>query len=1824
MENIINSPTIVAGVKGGEIIEIEYYLKVIDKDDKFLQFEFGDTTSVTLNGADLKDKLVNLNTFANSYTAPEDSIRNENAFLKKELDEKSKNLQEEIIKLQKSISDLENANKEANAAKDTELESLKTSNADLIKQINEINTEKEQQIQDLKNLEKVLEEKTGNETMIQELNDKIMQLNNELEQSAAKLKDNENKQTEQKLAYEGSQIEADANLKKIQSELEKQMSELVKSNAELLKEKTTLSDENTTLLNEKTTLSNEKDTLSNENKELKAANELLKNNQVTPQTLNVPPSTEITLSSKEMENIKPRLNDASKKIVDAYNLFNDYKDTENVEYSKYAGGENQRHVQSSSNEFEFLPQFGGNALFAPNESNDTQIKTEMHKFLSLLFFMSNKIIRTPIVLLYISSAKSDGIRDYIETKIKSSRGELSNTILDFYDKFGDTFVNVKITGYEKLDLKTETGTKNEILENKYIQKIFEKLSNDKKPGKIRIDILSYNLMMFFKDFKGTEIRSNIQNNSVLNFLFTIVVTLAENLSIKMNHMIESIKITDTEIKSHYNGKSVIYFISHLLTDLLTEYQIKNSKLLTYIKFRVDDSTKPGEINPRFRIIDPESIIDSKSINESVLKDFEYKEVNVDRIKLKEELDYRHKRLEIQYNDNITNDLYKPKSDNDKLNDKIIDSNFGIGPKSNQKIINQDVKQTKNRNKSNNIGQVPSQDNFSDSDKYYYGGGSAFSEEYVTDSEIDQIIMRNVPDSEQEENELTPENYVQRSLGGAGETYNFHSSIGPVNGVFTGEYTNKDIVENKTFQDDFFAELTKPGGNLVVNGIGQSGSGKTSTLIELKIRDNQGNVTKDPGILKLLSNKLVNEQLTEKNNKTFTHCTFKITELYHDPKKVEDINTKYAGISKLNVIFNDGNFVIEKTNESDPPNPSLNSTNMFEQIMYFMDNERMTFGTPNNPESSRSHVVITITFHWSYTPTETTPSKTTTSSLTICDLAGVENMFDCSEPFPFLSYQKDTDDIKMINRNKSRRFNREFIISKVAELNPTNSVNDDNDILEKIKKGLLVTDRDRKCMIGNTTFSIVLKQNITNKNIGIRNQHECTVEINPKNNKYEKVIENITKAESRVMNNWDLNVFTELNSLIAYLKTDPIPTIENDKDIKQFFMEYAIETAIQREYNSFDAGESIRKEFHDIMNKFCDERAKEGTFINDTLYQLKEDIGWMMAQNGITYSPFIGNCVQVQCNPYVQKCFGDDPYELKGSTRTDGKRDIFNTICSNTENEIIDNSTPPKNLKFCVFCVINLSKNANNPPPVPYVNISKLMKELELFESSEKIDYGFLDLLKPSERIRNEKDAESDSVSSLDSETDSVSSGESENAVSTSSTSKPVDFVYTSNVVEKKERMITELQNVLKKRSFNGLNDQLKNALTEKIEKAIQDIPKSTKVVGMVKEIIEMINKSNATTLMGTLDFVDLTAKMGRGLNPCILTKSDMNDKYGLSEPPQVEKPVPMVNELLKLYNNNNELLIKQKSEYQKNVDSVNTIFNVKKIYEELQKYVNNNFNVLEALRILDYFDITISSNLGPEIITNIYGPYNLGLDASKVVRINDYYKVDDNDKSKVYTLNYPTTPSFKFLNISLNKMYNILIESIHNKNPITIKYAISSKVTITGININIKKNIDKNEIISKLNNNYIENIQKYVTQCLFKRLYQKKLNNGKIQTNIIVDLYTLTFNDSFKKDNNFRYFITTYDSDNSMIDNILNNHITLLSNDCKIVYDLKNDKYYPNELLYNVIKNIKYPIEIVTNFKKTTTVNLEIYYPESLRIKGGNKNKTLRRYKKLDLIRNCE
>lgn len=126
---------------------------------------------------------------------------------------------------------------------------------------------------------------------------------------------------------------------------------------------------------------------------------------------------------------------------------------------------------------------------------------------------------------------------------------------------------------------------------------------------------------------------------------------------------------------------------------------------------------------------------------------------------------------------------------------------------------------------------------------------------------------------------------------------------------------------------------------------------------------------------------------------------------------------------------------------------------------------------------------------------------------------------------------------------------------------------------------------------------------------------------------------------------------------------------------------------------------------DYGRTVCDVRRAEGVMINNSLNDVREVIKRLLIEknkSSINISPaFIEACLACYCTH--NGCFGLD----KGGEELGS--DIFGVIAEELGAQ--GDFRKLTNLVVSVFCVLNVSKKANNPPPVPYLDANNVWYEI---------------------------------------------------------------------------------------------------------------------------------------------------------------------------------------------------------------------------------------------------------------------------------------------------------------------------------------------------------------------------------------------------------------------------------------------------------------------------------------------------------------------------------
>ena len=252
------------------------------------------------------------------------------------------------------------------------------------------------------------------------------------------------------------------------------------------------------------------------------------------------------------------------------------------------------------------------------------------------------------------------------------------------------------------------------------------------------------------------------------------------------------------------------------------------------------------------------------------------------------------------------------------------------------------------------------------------------------------------------------------------------SFGPFHRVFEGS-TNQAVGENMT---EVTSKLMK-GENVFIMGYGASGAGKTSTLIEFQP---PGQREPTPGALIYMLQYLANLQGSARRN----IATLQITELFQGGtinKFDRPIDISYNEDKKDWLVSNDGSYTEPSTIKEEIKGYKANDFLPIENTVFTdtllstilsqaVNKSRLSRGTVNNPQSSRSHIIIDI--HFDSGP-----------HLFVGDFAGVEQKFN----YEYIASNVTSDMQEPISMNA--------LLTKLAEYYNLKIENDKNNFINSL-------------------------------------------------------------------------------------------------------------------------------------------------------------------------------------------------------------------------------------------------------------------------------------------------------------------------------------------------------------------------------------------------------------------------------------------------------------------------------------------------------------------------------------------------------------------------------------------------------------------------------------------------------------------------------------------------------------------------------------------------------------------------------------------------------
>ena len=195
----------------------------------------------------------------------------------------------------------------------------------------------------------------------------------------------------------------------------------------------------------------------------------------------------------------------------------------------------------------------------------------------------------------------------------------------------------------------------------------------------------------------------------------------------------------------------------------------------------------------------------------------------------------------------------------------------------------------------------------------------------------------------------------------------------------------------------------------------------------------------------------------------------------------------------------------------------------------------------------------------------------------------------------------------------------------------------------------------------------------------------------------------------------LGKFTPIAEIALY-KNYVFPT---DKPSKENSLKLFIDNMLASRARRLDIGDTI-----------CKHRRTEGYFINDSLKDIRSAIRDMLYEKNKDALSIVPNYVDICFDKYCpnhENCFAFDKKITKVDKTSFTGSVIFDEIFkklnpkATEENKTTLLSDLYKNLLVGVFCVVNVSKKASNPPPVPYIDINELKRVVYYNEAKDIID-----------------------------------------------------------------------------------------------------------------------------------------------------------------------------------------------------------------------------------------------------------------------------------------------------------------------------------------------------------------------------------------------------------------------------------------------------------------------------------------------------------------------
>jgi len=593
--------------------------------------------------------------------------------------------------------------------------------------------------------------------------------------------------------------------------------------------------------------------------------------------------------------------------------------------------------------------------------------------------------------------------------------------------------------------------------------------------------------------------------------------------------------------------------------------------------------------------------------------------------------------------------------------------------------------------------------------------------------------------------------LKADAGGKQETY----YIGPITGYFPASSNNNTIAKNIAIYKNITTKLLNFQ-NVIVIGNGQSGSGKTSTLVFLNKNGGQ------EGIIPIMCNGkemlakfdrltvravevYVKYDATIENYSDIKENHYFVQNLRYEDSDIDSQNssTPNTDYKFVQYQYTDGNgWGMDPSKkfaaEPDPLNPvplaQIGTTVSLGKFIDTMLTRRVIGPTKNNPESSRSHVLVLLEFKQR--------DGTNTSKMVISDLAGVEDRFTCNVADLITAFnrmktgnnyyvanqkiQLDNNVAKCEYVNLGSKAN--FEIDQTGGADPAE---EEFDEFNKYKELAQINPKKMREAIETNTSGVKAAK------------YESTTEYDfifdvIKNPTNEEDFENLEKimvkyAQAYPYDNLDSRSFidtffgtTKLNLWAEFsgMESAKIGELSSNKNLK-ILLEYLLYNCLMRRYEGY------------IINQSLGEMRKLIT--NLTFQVVKEKL--MKKQNPLFFlvpNVYLGNVYcygdNYQNDNNYQYFTGDNTFTPNNSILFKiifGTGNVGNKNLKNCSSDIVKGfSFDTNKTSISLMTIINLSKGTtNNPPNPPFININKLKQIINILKYFKQIQEARPDFYK---------------------------------------------------------------------------------------------------------------------------------------------------------------------------------------------------------------------------------------------------------------------------------------------------------------------------------------------------------------------------------------------------------------------------------------------------------------------------------------------------------------